>query len=334
MMDPIPADRQAILAASSGLWEPLRDSQVFITGGTGFVGSWILEAFLAANQALGLGARAVVLTRDKDSFRRRRPHLACDSAMSLLGGDGASCDFPPGRFRYVIHGASDPAASLAAAAAQTRRALEFSIACGAERFLLLSSGAVYGAQPADAAYLCEEDFNRMAMPLSTPYGEAKRQAEALCAEFAARSFQTQIARGFAFTGPYLPLDSHFALGNFFGDALAGGPIRLTGDGAVVRSYLYGSDMAVWLWTILLRGQSLRPYNVGSEDAITIGNLASRVAEMFGGTVESGREPARPGLSGSRYVPSTARARDELGLKQTIDLEEGLRRMAAWCRLRT
>ena len=120
-----------------------------------------------------------------------------------------------------------------------------------------------------------------------------------------------VARLFAFVGPHLPLDRHFAIGNFIGDALAGRTIEVRGDGSPVRSYLYAADMALWLWAMLLdEAAAGATYNVGSEHPITIAETARLVAAESGANVGV-RRSAAAGGAGDRYLPSTRRARDEL-----------------------
>jgi dTDP-glucose 4,6-dehydratase len=131
-------------------------------------------------------------------------------------------------------------------------------------------------------------------------------------------------------GPYLALDDKFAIGNFIRDGLQGGPIRVLGDGSQVRSYMYGAELAVWLWTILVRGAAGRAYNVGSEEAVSIGDAAHAVAQRFAPTpVVSILGTSVPGQAPSRYVPDTGRARGELGLRSKIDLGEALTRTVRW-----
>jgi dTDP-glucose 4,6-dehydratase len=87
---------------------------------------------------------------------------------------------------------------------------------------------------------------------------------------------------------------------------------------------------VWLWTILFHGQSRRAYNVGSEDALNIAALADEVAAALPPAVAVNVGPvATPGAPGHRYVPSTARSREELGLSVEIPLREAIRRTDAW-----
>jgi len=133
-------------------------------------------------------------------------------------------------------------------------------------------------------------------------------------------------------GPLLPLDANFAVGNFIGDALRGGPVRIAGDGTPYRSYLYAADLAIWLWTVLLRGKGAYPYNIGSPQAFTIAELARTVISVVapGASVEIAGKPV-PGAAPARYVPSTARAERGLGLRPLISMEEGIRRTSSWHR---
>lgn len=336
MPPPLPReDLQHVVDHTRQLWGELRGQRLFITGGTGFFGCWLLETFAFANDELALQSQATVLTRDAAGFRKKAPHLASHPAVRLVEGDVRSFAFPEGEFSHVIHAATTSSAPvhslemLDTIVEGTRRVLDFAVACGARRFLLTSSGAVYGKQPPDLAQIPEE-YSGAPDPAdpNSAYGEGKRVAELLCAIYQREhAIQTTIARCFAFVGPHLPLDAHFAIGNFIRDAMAGGPIVVK-NGAPFRSYLYAADLAVWLWTILFKGAAARPYNVGSDAAMTITQLARVVAEMFGvSTTES-----EPSVSATRYVPSTARAQTELGLAARIGLGEAIEKTAGWHRL--
>lgn len=344
MRTPLAEDLDRVLAYTSGDWESLRGARVFLTGGTGFVGCWLLEAFLRANDRFGLGASVVVLTRDSARFAGKTPHLAGNPAVSVRNGDVRTLPSTTDSFTHVVHAAADGSPVVThddrlrmfdTIVTGTRRALDFACRAGAARFLLTSSGAVYGPQPPALTHV-SEDYN--GAPISTEsahgYGEAKRAAEMLCALYASGSLQPAIARCFTFVGPYLPLDANFAVGNFVRDALQGGPIRISGDGTPRRSYLYGADMAAWLWTILVRGDVCRPYNVGARREVTIRQVAEAVARCAdtAGEIEMGSRPV-PGAAPQRYVPDNTRAQ-ELGLRETIPLEEGIRRMIAWHRERS
>lgn len=330
-------DLDHILRHTAGLWEELRDGRVFITGGTGFIGKWLLEAFLAANRKFALDAAITVLSRNPAAFVEKAPHLAHDPAVSLLQGDVRAFGLPEGNFTHVIHGAVD--ASLKLIREQpllifdtliqgARRVLEFSAARGVKKFLVISSGAIYGRQPPNINLLPEEYHGAPAFSDHyAVYGGALRAVEALCPSYSARAnMQIKIARGFAFIGPHLPLDMHYAVGNFIRDALSGKKIRLTSDGTPRRSYMYAADLAVWLWTILLRGKNLRAYNVGSENARSLAEVADLVAKCSGYSppviIEGKPDNSRPN---DIYVPSTGRAQTELNLKETIMLRESIQR---------
>ncbi len=333
-----PADLDQVFEGTYDLWADLRRARLLVTGGTGFVGRWMVESFLHAVDRLHLDAGAVVLTRDARAFRDRAPHVATHEAIRLHEGDVRDVAFPDGAFSHVLHLATEagptlsPAGSFATAVHGTERLLRFAGEAGVDSLLLASSGAVYGPQPPDRDRL-DEDFTGAPRPdePSTGYGQGKRAAEYLCAVASAESrVPAKIARLFAFVGPLLPLDANFAIGNFIRDASSGDRIAVTGDGTARRSYLYAADLATWLWTILVRGRPGRPYNVGSEDDISIADLAARVAAVVrpGIPIEIGARP-QPGQPAARYVPSTSRARDELGLEAVVPLDEAIRRTADW-----
>jgi dTDP-glucose 4,6-dehydratase len=345
------ADLEHILAHTSGLWEAIRGQNIFVTGGTGFFGRWIVESFAFANERLALGAHMTVLTRDPAAFARKASDLARNPSLSFVAGDVRSLRYQgilryipsnhSGRFPFIIHaatesvGQTDPISTFNTIVNGTRAVLDFALASGTRRFLFTSSGAIYGTQPSDITHIPETYSGAPDCTRATSvYGEGKRAAEVLCAAYHSRypALEPVFARCFAFVGPFLALDAHFAVGNFIRDAMVGGPIRIGGDGTPSRSYLHASDLAIWLWTLLLRGQAARAYNVGSEEDVTILKLAQTVAECFPSpTAVTVAQESRPDVPPSRYVPSTRLAADELGLKCLLPLAEAISRTVTWHR---
>jgi len=334
-------DLELVAANTQGLWDELRGERVFITGGTGFFGCWLVESFCFVNRLLGLGAEATILTRNPEAFTQKCPHLALDAAVTLQRGDVRSFSFPQKEYKYIIHAATEasarqardaPLEMLSTIIAGTEHTLEFAVKHGARKFLLTSSGAVYGKQPADMPHV-SESYAGAPDPIdpANVYAEGKRTAELLCALYQkTASLDCKIARCWAFCGPHLPLDQHFAIGNFIGDVLAGRPIQIQGDGTPRRSYLYAADLAIWLWTILFRAPALVPFNVGSVHDVSILELAQTVAATLNPRTEIRvARQAIPGTAPLRYVPSVERAREALGLRQIISLEECIRRTAKW-----
>ena len=341
-LPPLPVDDlDHVLAHTGQLWAGARGAAFFITGGTGFFGTWLLESFARANDTLGLGMRAVVLTRDPAAFAAKAPHLAARADLQFHQGDLSDFVFPAGHFAYFVHSAADTAVwtrdkgvdgTIEFAVASTRRVLDFAAQAGVTNVLLVGSGAVYGPQPADLKNL-PEDYTGAPDPLlpESAWGEGKRVTEHLFMQHALRhGYSLKIARCFSFVGPHLRLDAHYAIGNFIRDVRGGGPIRVSGDGTPVRSYLYAADLAVWLWTLLFSPPGCRAYNVGSDEEWTIGDVARCVSEAAGGgrAVEIARPP-EPGRAPHRYIPALDRARRELGLAVRIPLPEGIRRTQVW-----
>ena len=330
----------ALMAGPRERWEALEGARIFVTGGTGFVGKWLASALVAANRVHGLEAKLVLLTRDPRAFSRTCPELAAAEGVSLVEGDvraKVACE-PCG---FVIHGATPsdqwlntrrPAEMLSVIEDGTRSVLRLAAEWDAGRFLLVSSGAVY-APPAPSAGFAEDSPLGPDWPEErSAYHAGKRRAERLALGAADAGLSVTVARLFAFVGPHLPLDRHFAVGNFLADALNGRSVSVHGDGSPIRSYLYAAEMAVWIWSMLTDDRAAgETFNVGSEEAVSIREVAAAVAcavdpavpvTVLGEVSEGPRDV---------YLPDTGRASVRLGLRRSVDLAEGLRRTVAWHR---
>lgn len=293
----------------------LHGRHIFLTGGTGAVGRTLIDYLATCQRAYG-GLRVSVLTRDAGGFAARHPEQAGHDWLRLIEGDLAGLPPLPVDATDVVHAAADThlgsghAAWIDQIVGGTRALLQASADAGIARFLSLSSGAVYGPQPADMSHVAEE-YRGAPDPLriGSTYGQAKRVAEQLCTIFnQERNLPCVIARLFAFGSVHIPRDGRYALGSFVRDALADGdaPIEIAGDGTAVRSYLGARDMAHALVTALTKGAAGHAYNIGSDQAVTVAELARRVRDRL----SPGRDVAILGAAAdghrSRYVPDPAR----------------------------
>lgn len=297
--------------------------RIFVTGGTGFFGKSILD-YLKRHPDFRAGDEWMILSRDPERFQSRNAALL-DQGRKIGFVTGDVRDFcAEGRYDEIIHAATAAVTTMAedemtsTIVEGTRHVLDFAKSCGAKKILLTSSGAVYGPQTAPVG----EDAP--CNPV-TAYGKGKFEAERMCVE---SGLDAKIVRCFAFTGPYLNRDIHYAIGNFIRDCLAGEPIIIKGDGTPQRSYLYADDLVEWLFAVLDRGVSGCPYNVGSPEGLSIREVAERVRAALGtkndirvlGVSVSSTPP-------SVYVPDVSRAVRELGLRDTVDLTTAVRHSA-------
>jgi nucleoside-diphosphate-sugar epimerase len=311
----------------------LRGSEIFISGGTGFFGKWILGALHHAERELGLEVSISILSRAPEKFAAQHPEIATFPTLQFFRGDVGR--FGPGKYRadYILHAATDTTVFTSDEDERhrsrtilrgTRGMIELARTAGAKRLLNISSGAVYGPLAAQPGGAKEDDFSRATA--ATPYGQAKREAEMLCGESGV-DFVT--ARAFAFLGPHLPLDAHFAAGNFLRDGIRGGPINVHGDGTALRSYLHPADLVVWLLRLLIRGERGRAYNVGSDEAVTTAQLARAIAEAVSPKAEVVIQSAQPQGPQNIYLPDISRARAELDLAVDLPLSEAIARTLAY-----
>lgn len=316
-------------------WRAIADQSIFIAGGTGFIGKWLLATLLDAVEKLSLDCSITVLSRDPGAFQRAWPVVA--ERVKWIAGDVRDFPITNEHFDVIVHAATDVASQVSpqdvfsTCLDGTRHLLDLAARCGASRLLLVSSGAVYGQLPSGISHVPETHLGGPDPLLaSSAYGEGKRVSEWLCSQASVNGLEVKIARVFALVGPHLPLDKQFAIGNFLRSAMAGEQIDILGDGTPYRSYLYAADMAAWLWAVLIRGAQGRAYNIGSEESLSIVDLAERISSILGCSIDvSTRLQPKPGASARHYVPNTARTRLDLQLPAAMALEEAIARTARW-----
>jgi dTDP-glucose 4,6-dehydratase len=320
----------------------IQDAKFFITGGTGFIGIWLLRTLLRMRSKRKWNIGITVLTRDKMAFVKKDPETA--QGVKLVEGDVRNFQFPEDKYDCIIHAAtsadvkaneSDPLDLLDIIINGTKRVLQFADACGCRKFLYVSSGAVYGKEQSVCTHIPESYLGApdiLGHPAASCYGEGKRIAELLCLLHAeGEGKEVKIARLFAIYGPYMLLNSTYAMGNFVRNAVNGENIIIRSDGLPRRSFMYAADAVLWLLNILFNGRNKMVYNVGSDKDMTIKELANIVRDTIGPGLQItvNDKQIKNHLASPSYVPSTLRARSELGLKEYFNIDEGIRRMALY-----
>ena len=321
----------------------LAGKRLLITGGTGFLGTWLLETLAWFNMQSARACQIDVLTRQPEKFARKMPHLVERTDIHLLVGDVQRFTYPDRAYDFIIHAAApadpgthqrEPLQVAETVVEGTQRVLEFARRQSVESFLFVSSGAVYGTQPPTLSHLPEDYAGGPVIgDPRAAYGEAKRYAEMLCTLYCDQyGLPVHIVRPFTFVGPYHDLEAGFAVTDFLRDGLRGLPLRIRGDGTTIRSYYYAADCVVALLKILLEAPIGRIYNVGSDDPVSILALAQSVAAALGTrpSIVVEQQP-RPNRLPARYVPDTRLGKADLGIMVWTDLGTALQNTIAWFR---
>lgn len=303
-----------------------------LVGGSGFFGKSILDYFQRRGLKKWDIETITVVARNAKQLKTNAPQLL-DARVKLINADICSVNSLP-KADLVIHAAAST--DVRNYLTQPEKEIQ-NIQAGVTNFcqlaptylkgskiLYVSSGAAYGVQPPTMKFL-EEDWIDLSLDVMPDqkrgYAIAKREAEHQFKKLSELSISTSIARCFAFVGPWLPRDQHFAIGNFIEDALHGGPIRINATHPVFRSYMHADDLVRWLMTMVSNADKIcETYNVGSDEEIEIGKLAGFVAREFG--VEVSR-PMLTNENTDRYIPSIEKAKKYLNLDIKISLQESV-----------
>jgi len=324
--------------------DALQGGVLLITGGTGFMGTWLTEMAAYLNDHHQFGLRLLLLSDRASQFAGRAPHLAARKDVQLIERNVVNVTEIPEEVTWIIHAAADPDSrnhatdplgTLRTTIRGTDALLQATVRLpNLHKILHVSSGLVYGLQPHEVPNLSESFVGGLdCTATSQAYAEGKRASEAVCAAYRTQ-FRLPIltVRPFAFLGPYQSLDRPWAANNFIRDGLRGGPIRIQGDGQSVRSYMYPADMALWLLTVLARGGPGAVYNLGSPHGITLIDLAQRIVSLLPEPVKIVTRMLGLNAPGpTRLVPDTSHGQETLGLEIKTDLESSIRLALQWYR---
>jgi nucleoside-diphosphate-sugar epimerase len=307
-------------------------ASLLLIGGTGFFGKSILDSFKRGLLYSWNINKIVIMSRDNSNFITNYPELI-SSGVEFLNADISSIDYLP-KADFVIHAAASTDVSKYKKSNQkeciniTEGAINY---CRlAEKFhkqsriVFCSSGAVYGYQSENLDFLKEDspfkDLTKLG-EVKKIYAQAKRDSENAFKRLAKKDINVTIARCFSFVGTYLPINQHFAIGNFIANGLNGDDIEVNADRLVFRSYMFADDLVEWIFTLAENSdKSCQVYNVGSDAEVEIGDLAYIISRIFDVNVNfifKNRKKI------NRYIPCIDKAKKELGLRTKLDLRESI-----------
>jgi len=317
-------------------WSILDGETIFMTGGTGFFGTSLLYSLLQSKSQEKMNINITILTRDISSFSSKHPLLYQSDFIHCIQGDVVNFDFPNKKFSKILHLATTSANETFNSESQlkkyktlvdgTERVMQFAEECGATKVLFTSSGVVYGGG-------VRETY--VGAPMTTDpmsaLGQGKRSAEFIISYYAKKyDIDYVIARCFSFVGPGLPLDIHYAIGNFVMDALTQESVNISGDGSQVRSYLDIRDLVVWLLTLLAKQNNSEVYNVGSDYEISVKDLAFLVRDIIAPEkpvkIHNNIKNNTGNFIRNWYVPNIDRAREEFNLSVWTSLDLSIEHM--------
>lgn len=320
---------KSLQASGTGPLELLRDSAVVVTGASGFVGSWLLTMLAYLNDIHGFKVRLSAIARRPELAADRASHLGSRDDISWISGDVRELAVLPERAEWLIHAAGvpdsrhhatspiDTAAVIAEGTLRVLRLAEQSARL--QNILHFSSGLVSDLTRHGSAY-----------GPTAAYIDAKKFSETLCFAFRTQAkLPIVITRPFTFLGPFHDLESPWAANNFLHAAIQGQPLKIRGDGRAVRSYLYGSDMAMVALAQLAGGRSGEAFDLGGAEAIAVADLAALVSGQARRPLEIRVQATTRAPTDDRLVADMKPSLQRLGVTPAFSTAEAVERSLSW-----
>lgn len=316
--------------------DKLKNSNILITGGTGFIGKWLTEMLIYLNENFNFNTTIYLLSRNipKDS------NYSGIRFIHYIKSDIRNIKELPSVLNYIIHAAgtpdskehvSNPIKTIETIIGGTQKILDLSSRLpNLIKFIHISSNKIYGNNFSTIP-LYESNSTIIGYNSQDVYSECKRMSETICKSYISEfHLPITIVRPFAFIGPFQHLDKPWAINNFIRDAILGGPIRILGNELSSKSYMYGSDLANYMLNILVFGKIGEAYNVGSSNPITLIDLANKIKNIINTEIEIKVKSSKDNYSKTILdVPHTSKIGNELNIKEAFGIDEALKRTIMW-----
>ena len=311
-------------------WSNLAKKTILVTGGSGFLASYLVRALLEADCNFELNLRVIVVNRDKANSSSRLGSYFCRPNLEILQCDLISA--LPSQSSPKFFGI-DPVGTLKTNSVGTMNLLEHAAKNKAEKFLFFSSSEVYGQQHDPNQEISETDYGYLdSTKVRSCYAESKRMGETMCVAWAHQyGLKTAIVRPFHTYGPGMSLNDGRVFADLVADAVAKRDIVVKSDGLARRPFCYISDATRGFLTVLLKGESGQAYNIANPKAeVSIKQLAETISSLFPErklrvryeTLINNTEYLKSPIT--RQIPSIEKA-ESLGWSPTIDINTGFKR---------
>jgi nucleoside-diphosphate-sugar epimerase len=319
--------------------EKLKNSHILITGGTGFIGTWITEMLIYLNENFNYNVTIYLLSR---SAAQRSNHSEF-KYIHYIKSDIKNVKELPNTIKYILHAAGTPDSrdhvsnsikTIDTFYKGTQNILDLASRLPSLiKLIHFSSNKIYGTNYSTSP-LDENNTNIVGYNNQDVYSESKRISETLCKAYMSElHLPIIIVRPFAFIGPFQSLDKPWAVNNFIRDAILGGPIRILGNELTTKSYMYGSDLAYYILNILVQGKIGEIYNIGSSHPISLVELATKIKKLINSEIEIKIRSSKDQYSLTSFdVPQISKIENTLNIRSFFDIEEALKRTILWNKL--